>query len=49
VAEVPEELREEITKLEAELERILALSSVSPVQRSALRERMRQLKLKAGL
>ena len=49
VTDVPEGLREEIRKLEIELDRILALSSVLPAARDALRERMRQLKLKAGL
>jgi len=44
-----QELHAEITQLETELERVLALASVLPAQRDALRERMRQLKLKAGL
>ena len=43
------DLQDEIAKLEAELEAVVALSSVSPAQRDALRERMRQLKAKAGM
>jgi hypothetical protein len=47
MAESPPDLNTEITQLEVELERVLALSAVTDAQRKSLRERLRQLKAKA--
>jgi hypothetical protein len=47
MAESPTDLNAEITQLEVELERVLALSAVTDDQRKTLRERLRQLKAKA--
>jgi ElaB/YqjD/DUF883 family membrane-anchored ribosome-binding protein len=43
------DLHAEITELEVELERVLALAAVSQQERAALRERLRKLKTTAGL
>jgi hypothetical protein len=45
----PNDLHAEITELEVELERVLALAAVSQQERDALRERLRKLKAKAGV
>jgi hypothetical protein len=45
----PLNLNAEIAKLEAEVNAVVALSSVTPRQREALRQRLRQLKEKAGV
>lgn len=47
--ETSEELRSEIAQLEAELNAVAALTSVSKPQSDALRERLRRLKEKAGV
>ena len=42
-------LEEEITQLEAELTRVVELSTTSDAERADLTDRMRRLKTKAGM
>ena len=44
----PPALEEELTRLEAELARVVALSTTSDAQRADLTERLRRLKKKAA-